>query len=39
MEDSYEETGLAGADYVAIRDDRNRGDMRLLDACPCAEKQ
>jgi hypothetical protein len=35
MEDSYEEAGLAGA----VRNDRNRGDMRLLDACLCAEKQ
>jgi hypothetical protein len=38
MEDFYEETGLAGAVCVSVRDDRNRGAMRLLDACPCAEK-
>ncbi len=33
MEDSYEETGLASAVCVALRDDRNHSDMRLADGC------
>ena len=36
MEDSDEETGVEDVVCVAVRDDCNRGDMRLLDACPCA---
>ena len=39
MEDFDEETGVQSAVCITFRDDRNRGDIRLPDASPWAEKQ